>query len=930
MRTFGSAFAALLDDENVDAFWTLVLDLGGDVGTLYFCDSEDRVDDLASFDGNTYEPLVARWGELAANVDREEKILDVPEVRIEFSNFPLLSTGERISDLLQGAAVETARGTIYLNVRNQTTGTIYQEALFAGVVQSSDAGPVAYDFRRARISLLSLTEYYLNQSALRVITESEFPAIRKSDIGQTVPIALGQVVKSPGRVAKASEKETPTRDSENLSSARLVDYTTLDNAIAESWTVVFDNPDPVKFAGPFDTADVLGGTGTPRQARAQSFQVDSAALLGGVKLRMRWSAASGTIFAAVCDIYSDNAGEPGALLAHTFRNFNPSEATFFDAPFVFSTPLELAAATTYWIVVRAWGNYAGGIVEIHGSSAGGYADGHAKAGTYPASDDYARPASYMWGSSRDAYDFGFELLYADGSFGLYGSITGFDGLGAIDQKFESTSGAIRIDPVNWDGHPADGDRFYFTVDPGSTFVIASESPAESPVKSIDAIYWNDDALGSLSGTILSITNAAVAEAIGTGGAVIGQTVTFSENVLVKKITIKLKKTGGPEGGVQVVVSRANLAGNAPDDAASSQIARSEIDVSEITESWQDLEAELDRPFVMLANVAYAITLGNPSGGAPGNEILSGTDDTNSYADGNRYYRNNATPAWTPSGTKDLCLTIVAASVTLEESADDGTGALVAKASFDVDIPDDVVVSFDLSGWYDPAGAYTGTAGALIVRPDAVVHRLLRWWGVAEAEIDLADSFAQAAAQYGGLYRFDGVAQDDVTRKALLLQLAFESRSALGWFGSLAKWSYLKVGLETVDATIYKTDIVPEGMIPNLTVRRTPTTKLINFVDIRYKRRPLEDRALSSYDQIANAQNTTSINGVVGDGSDAFGKREHPEMFMCDFVRDDALATDLALYYAERLGLPRRIGEAVTPITLAALEADDAVNFDLRS
>lgn len=1128
--------------EGVDTFWTFVTDLGDEFGVLRVCDRAGV--DLA---GEDYEPIVGSWGGISSNQDRDDKIFDVPGLTLELSNFPVLSTGERVSDLLQGYTLETARGTLYLNLRDRSTGENAQEEIFVGVAQASDADLIGYDFRRAKLSLKSLAEHYLGPSALRTITKEDHPSIRQADIGATIPIVIGDVPRVPGRVAKGSNKTTPVAATANTSDAQLTDFTVLPSAISQDWTLVFSSTDTSAVQHAYDgeaevgkrpalptvaavasgrttsnvasmtlsafdcagasvldvivhrqllssnavtsvtyggtalqqifadihtvtlgtqtfrlsfpqsgshdivvtmnaasefvvnavamkdadftinsifqtatsatsisatcntlpTGDVLvdhagrsgsgtltpnagqtlqtsasttggsgvvaavstktpiatttttgwavSGSGSPadlygrrytgiRDAYGQSFTIGSTQKLRRIKLQLRANAAAAAPYAGISTqlyLFTDVGGHPGAEVARSNTGVDGTTTAIYS----FEFGGVVIAAGTYWIVQLAPCDSAGvGKVLWSKNSSGGYSGGKASKGraiTYGA----MLPAGYRtidtdWSGGMDSQDFWFECTFEAAVFDAYGSVTGYAGFGSTTSVFVTSDENIEIDPGNWSGTPAGGDRYTFSVNLDPNFIIFGESPLATPNKSLSGLWWDDVLFDPTGGEIVSITGGDAVWLIG-GSGTIGQTFKFASNKLIGRMAFLLQKQGGPTGNISVSVGLANLQGSAPSES-SSTIASGSISLSSIpfgsgaVGGGDFVDVEFPAPFIARAGVPYAVILSaEPDPGAApitvGNAVIASVEYTSPYTDGVQFRKGPTDSQWAVDPGHGLCMKIYAATATTSLSADDGTGHYVTKVALDVEIPDTVNVSAAMTGWSDPGGVYTGSPGSLIVRPDAVVHVLMNWWGVTDAEIDLDDSFTRAATNYGSLYRFDGVAQDDETRKALLLRLAFESKAAPAWFAGLFEWNYLSTTLDAPVATFAIADLVREDDgRPILSVRRSPTVKVVNFVDVRYQRKHELSRSLTSYAQIVNAQNLVSILGPSGTGTDGFGKRENPEKFMLDFVRSDAMAVELAEDFASRFGLPYRIVEVTLPLKHIAIESDDTIAYDLRA
>ena len=83
-----------------------------------------------------------------------------------------------------------------------------------------------------------------------------------------------------------------------------------------------------------------------------------------------------------CDICSDNAGNPGTVLGTSeVLNISTMPEDCAERHFLFDTPIQISASTTYWIVFRTENyTYSAGVSQIYtlSNNSNGYANGQAK------------------------------------------------------------------------------------------------------------------------------------------------------------------------------------------------------------------------------------------------------------------------------------------------------------------------------------------------------------------------------------------------------------------------------------------------------------------------------------------------------------------------------------------------------------------------
>lgn len=144
-----------------------------------------------------------------------------------------------------------------------------------------------------------------------------------------------------------------------------------------TWTEVFDTRQLEWFDTGTDTEFIIGDDGGTEKACAQSFQVDAATKVKGIRLNLKKNA--GTPGDITVRIETNSSTVPSGTLVDaaatgTITAFTSATATWYTVEF--STNFALAATTTYWIVAKTAAAANDNNYKWYGKSASGYAAGN--------------------------------------------------------------------------------------------------------------------------------------------------------------------------------------------------------------------------------------------------------------------------------------------------------------------------------------------------------------------------------------------------------------------------------------------------------------------------------------------------------------------------------------------------------------------------
>lgn len=230
-----------------------------------------------------------------------------------------------------------------------------------------------------------------------------------------------------------------------------------------------------------------------------------------------------------------------------------------------------------------------------------------------------------------------------------------------------------------------------------------------------------------------------------------------------------------------------------------------------------------------------------------------------------------------------------------------------------------LIAADADGYQDDAsGTYTGSANALIERPDHVFKHFLyiyAAWATANFSTDAATPFASDG------YEFAGVLTEYRKLKEWLALMAFQCRCYFRFAAGKAYLLYRPDSLtsdKTLTAAMTATQGPPDYRT-SMKIRRSRLDEVINKVQILYDRDWAKSPGDDAYKAVtAVASDSTSIG--------RYGTKERPELFLFDFVRLAAMAEDLRDFYLARYKDRKKVSEMELFLDNAEMEFGDAVTL----
>jgi hypothetical protein len=226
-----------------------------------------------------------------------------------------------------------------------------------------------------------------------------------------------------------------------------------------------------------------------------------------------------------------------------------------------------------------------------------------------------------------------------------------------------------------------------------------------------------------------------------------------------------------------------------------------------------------------------------------------------------------------------------------------------------------VVSCDVDGYQDDgSGTHTGTAAALIERPDHIFkHLLYTYLAIATTNFstDAATPFA------ADTYKFGIVVDEQKTAKEWFAKMAWECRCYFRFSAGLAQLLYRPDALSS-DKTITSVMIeADENGRRLMMVEDSPLREITNKVRARYdKNWSLSGE--SAYSGLYETSDSTSITRS--------GEKEDPPLFCFDFITLSAMARDVADFYLARLKDRKKIVTIPLFLDNTEMEFADAITI----
>ncbi|GEM_PF-6130598 len=228
------------------------------------------------------------------------------------------------------------------------------------------------------------------------------------------------------------------------------------------------------------------------------------------------------------------------------------------------------------------------------------------------------------------------------------------------------------------------------------------------------------------------------------------------------------------------------------------------------------------------------------------------------------------------------------------------------------------VSCDLRGRIDADGSITGTAGALIERPDHIcADILIRGCQQAGEVIDSA-AYAAAGARYAAAgFTLAVVLLQRPCVRALVDRIAFQSRSIEYWEAGSHRLKYIPVR-EQAAATIGRHHVDQDS----LQVSFTDRVDIKNTLTARYA------RDWSGYEDPVEALRAT-VTAEHTASADRYGPLSGDPLSL-PYVMDSGQAGSVLAWQLEDLAAPRLVVTLTGGYGLAAIERGDVVTFDVAS
>ena len=252
----------------------------------------------------------------------------------------------------------------------------------------------------------------------------------------------------------------------------------------------------------------------------------------------------------------------------------------------------------------------------------------------------------------------------------------------------------------------------------------------------------------------------------------------------------------------------------------------------------------------------------------------------------------------------------------------GTVSMNGNSAADTVIAGRILV--DAQGYQDDAsGTFTGTANALIERPDHVMkHFLYTFLGWATANF-----YTNAATQFSTKnYKFSALINEHENLTHWLRAFAIQSRCRFRFAAGLARLLWRPdsfTSQKTIAADMVKAiDSGDRAGAPERSIRMTPLDEVINKISVHYNK-DWSKSGEDAYKDVSEASDSTSIS--------KYGEKQRAELFYFDFVTDSAMAQDLRDYYLGYYKNRKRLIEQTVFLDNADVEFMDGVTqADLSS
>lgn len=670
----------------------------------------------------------------------------------------------------------------------------------------------------------------------------------------------------------------------------------------------------------------------PRQKiAAQSFQTSGAQESTGVTLHARIRSGGSTRSLAVGLSPAGVAGAPASSYTAT-RGVTMTISGTTGADYMqgwASTPL--AASTVYWLTFVPWHNPA-----IHGSSPWTWSDGDIEVAYKASSNPYANgkmqnaegPAyatsnpRASWLSGFDTSDVRFAASFNSLAFSVKDSNLDAHGSGTAGVDWTSTDGYQSILGASWEGSPSGGDTFSWTTLVQPSEVTICESPEDTPIQSISGLLLDGAEPAATADDLDGIgTGGDASPLVGNNAAAQRRAQSFTpseDDFLVELHFEGVRKVGAPTFTLNLDLYTDSSGNPGTKLATLASILASSLTTSYVATTLATAVRGVT------GGTKYHLVLHPSAQGDASNYVeFQGHNSSGQELSGETLKNYNGS-TWSTASAIGLSVRFTFHGVQYETSVDRGDGVWVARATLPQSLVDVSQATVSVEGLTDDAsGSYTSAPGAVIRSPASAVDWLLRERQGCPAEnVDTLGSFAATRTSHGSLYRLNGAFSDPgVDVMAAVLRIAAESRASFTWGGRVARFVYLDASVPVPDAADVLAPVDFTVPAADVAISRVDPSNVVNTIDLRY-RRDYTGTGAGSYGSVHRP--TPNAASVA-----AYGSRDAPEHYQFDFVRDPAMAADLAAFeLATRAAPPERIAGLRVGVGHIYRTEDDIVGIDL--
>lgn len=242
-------------------------------------------------------------------------------------------------------------------------------------------------------------------------------------------------------------------------------------------------------------------------------------------------------------------------------------------------------------------------------------------------------------------------------------------------------------------------------------------------------------------------------------------------------------------------------------------------------------------------------------------------------------------------------------------------AMSGNSVADTAVADRILI--DAQGYQDDAsGTFTGTANALIERPDHVLkHFLYTFIGWPTANF-----YTNAGTQFSTKnYKFSALINEYENLSRWVRDFALQSRCRFRFASGQARLLWRPDSItsqKTLTADMVKAiDSGDRSGAPERRIYMTPFDEVINKISVHFNK-DWSKSGEDSYKDISETSDATSIA--------KYGEKQSPELFYFDFVTDSAMAQDLRDHYLAYYKNRKRLIEQTVFLDNADVEFMDGV------